>query len=181
MSHLYEEYKKNIVPQLFEKRGYKNIMQVPKLTKISINTGISRSKEREVFNEAQVLLAAITGQKPIVTKSKKSISNFKLREGDPVGVKVTLHGDKMYDFLYRLINIALPRVRDFRGVPSSSFDGSGNYTMGVIEQSIFTEVNMDKMKHTIGLDVTFVTSAKSDDEGRDLLEMFGMPFAKNEE
>jgi len=173
-----EEYKNNIVPQLFEKRGYTNINQVPKITKISINTGISRDKDRDVFNEAQDFIAAISGQKPVVTKSRKSISNFKLREGDPVGVKVTLHGGKMYDFLYRLINVYLPRVRDFRGVSKKSFDGSGNYTMGVNDQSIFTEVDIDRMKHTIGLDITIVTTAETDDEARDLLALFGMPFVK---
>lgn len=175
---LFENYNKNIVPQLMEKRGYTNINQVPKITKISINTGISRDKDREVFKEATDVIAAITGQKPVITKSRKSISNFKLRDGDPVGVKVTLHGEKMYDFLTRLINISLPRVRDFRGISSKSFDGSGNYSMGITDQSIFTEVNVDKVKHTIGMDITVVTSADTDDEARDLLTFIGMPFAK---
>ncbi len=175
---LFENYKKNIVPQLMEKRGYTNVNQVPKITKISINTGISRAKDREVFKEATDVIAAITGQKPVITKARKSISNFKLRDGDPVGVKVTLHGEKMYDFLTRLINISLPRVRDFRGISSKSFDGSGNYSMGITDQSIFTEVNVDKVKHTIGMDITVVTSADTDDEARDLLTFIGMPFAK---
>jgi large subunit ribosomal protein L5 len=175
---LFENYKKNIVPQLMEKRGYTNINQVPKITKVTINTGISRDKDREVFKEATDMIAAITGQKPVTTKSRKSISNFKLRDGDPVGVKVTLHGEKMYDFLNRLINISLPRVRDFRGISLKSFDGSGNYSMGITDQSIFTEVNVDKVKHTIGMDITVVTSAETDDEARDLLTFIGMPFAK---
>ena len=175
---LYEDYKNTIAPKLMEKRGYTNVNQIPKIAKISINTGISRAKDRDVFTEASELLAAITGQKPVITKARKSISNFKLREGDPVGAKVTLHGQKMYDFLYRLINVTLPRVRDFRGVSSKSFDGSGNYTMGVNDQSIFTEVNVDRMKNTIGMDITVVTTAETDDEARDLLDLFGMPFAK---
>lgn len=175
---LYEDYKNTIAPQLMKKRGYTNVNQVPKITKISINTGISRAKDRDVFTEASELLAAITGQKPVITKARKSISNFKLREGDPVGAKVTLHGQKMYDFLYRLINVSLPRVRDFRGISSKSFDGAGNYTMGISDQSIFTEVNVDRMKNTIGMDITVVTTANTDDEARDLLDLIGMPFAK---
>lgn len=171
-------YKEKIVPQLKESRGYSNVMQVPKLQKVVINTGISRAKDREVFTEATQLLTDITGQKPVTTKARKSISNFKLREGDPVGVKVTLRGQKMYDFVERLINVALPRVRDFRGTSVKAFDGAGNYTLGVTEQTIFTEVNVDRLKHTIGMDITFVTSAQSDDECRELLALMGMPFAK---
>lgn len=175
---LYEDYKNTIAPKLMEKRGYTNVNQVPKITKISINTGISRDKDREVFKEATDVLAAITGQKPVITKARKSISNFKLREGDPVGAKVTLHGKMMYDFLFRLINVTLPRVRDFRGISSKSFDGSGNYTFGVTDQAIFTEVNVDRVKTTIGMDITIVTTAQTDDEARDLLDLIGMPFAK---
>lgn len=175
---LFNTYKEKIIPQLLTSRGYKNVNEVPKLEKVVINTGISRSKDREVFTEATQLLADITGQKPVTTLARKSVSNFKLRENDPVGVKVTLRGKRMYDFVERLVNVALPRVRDFRGTSVKAFDGAGNYTLGITEQTIFTEVNVDRMKHTIGMDITFVTTAKTDEECREMLALMGMPFAK---
>jgi len=176
-SVLYEHYKKTIVPQLMETRGYKNTLQVPRLEKIIVNTGVSTSRDREVIEEAMTVLGAITGQKPVTTKARKSISNFKLRAGMPVGVCVTLRRTMMYNFLYRLINIALPRVRDFRGVSPDAFDGSGNYSMGLTDQTVFTEIDLDKVKHTIGMNITIVTTAGTDDEARELLRLLGMPFA----
>ena len=158
-------------------RGYGNVQEVPKITKIAVSSGIGSDKDREVFDEALRTLGDIVGQRPIITKAKTSIAGFKLREGQNVGVSVTLRGQRMYDFLYRLINVALPRVRDFRGVSSTAFDGAGNYSLGLNEQSIFTEIDLDKMKYTIGMNVTIVTTAKTDDEGRELLTMLGMPFA----
>ncbi len=176
-SVMYERYKDEVVPQLMEKRGYKNLLQVSRLEKIVVNTGVSTARDREVLSEAQATLAAITGQKPVVTKARKSISNFKLREGMSVGACVTLRKGMMYNFLYRLINIALPRVRDFRGIPSKAFDGAGNYSFGLTDQSVFTEIDLDKVKHTIGMNITIVTTAPSDDEARELLALLGMPFA----
>ena len=176
-SVLYETYKKEIVPALKEKRGYTNPMQIPKLVKIVINTGVKTDKDREVMTAAVETLGAITGQKPVITKSRMNISNFKLRKGMAVGACVTLRRDVMYNFLYKLINIVLPRVRDFRGISPKSFDGVGNYNFGLSEQSVFTEIDLDKIKHTIGMNITIVTTARTDDEARDLLSMMGMPFA----
>ena len=176
-SVLYETYKNEIVPALKQKRGYTNPMQIPKLVKIVINTGVKTDKDREVMTAAVDTLAAISGQKPIITKSRMNISNFKLRKGIAVGACVTLRRGAMYNFLYRLINIVLPRVRDFRGISPKSFDGVGNYNFGLSEQSVFTEIDLDKIKHSIGMNITIVTTARTDDEARDLLTLMGMPFA----
>jgi large subunit ribosomal protein L5 len=161
------------------KFGYKNVMQIPKLAKIVVNIGVGEAKENsKVLDSAVSDLEKITGQKPIVTKAKKSIANFKLREGMPIGCKVTLRGDKMYDFADRLINLALPRVRDFRGVNPNSFDGRGNYALGIKEQLIFPEIEYDKVDKVRGMDIIFVTTAQTDEEARELLTQFGMPYAK---
>lgn len=172
-----DKYFSEILPQLRKDRGYTNDLQVPRIKKIVLNTGVGTAKDKDALDEAVQTLGVITGQRPVVTKARKSISNFKLREGMPVGASVTLRGETMYNFLNRLINIVLPRVRDFRGVSPKSFDGFGNYTMGLTDQSVFTEVNLDKMKNTIGMNITIVTSAQTDEEGRDLLRLFGMPFS----
>lgn len=177
---LYDYYKKDVAPRLLAQRGYKNRFQVPRLTKVVLNTGIGTARDREVLQDAVKMLAAITGQKPIITKAKTSISNFKLRQGMSVGACVTLRGPMMYNFLYRLINVALPRVRDFRGVSPKGFDGAGNYTMGLTEQTVFTEVDLDKVKHTIGMNISIATTAQTDDEARELLALLGMPFASRE-
>ena len=179
MSVLQEQYKTKIAKELFESGDFPNVMQVPKLEKLVISSGIGTNKDREVFKEAEVLLSAITGQKPVATRSRKNIAGFKLREGQNVGLSVTLRGKKMYDFVYRLINIALPRVRDFRGVSGKAFDGFGNYSLGITDQSIFTETNLDKMKHTIGMNIAFVTNTgTTNEDAYKLLELMGMPFAK---
>jgi len=179
MARLREVYKKKIVPQLIERLKYENIMEVPRIDKIVINMGVSAAKEDiKVLDEAVGEVAAITGQKPIVTRAKKSISNFKLRKGIPIGCKVTLHGAMMYEFLDRLINVALPRVRDFRGVSCDGFDGQGNYNLGIQEHTIFPEINIDKVGKIKGLNVSIVTTAKNKDEAYELLSLFGMPFRK---
>ena len=152
---------------------------MPKLVKVVLNSGVGSDKDRETMQEVVDTLGKITGQKPIIPKSTKNISNFKLRAGMSVGVAVTLRREKMYNFLYRLMNIVLPRVRDFRGIPAKAFDGAGNYTFGLADQSVFTEIDMDKAKHNIGMNITIVTTARTDAEGRDLLAMLGMPFAAN--
>ena len=152
---------------------------MPKLVKVVLNSGVGSDKDRETMQEVVDTLGKITGQKPIIPKSTKNISNFKLRAGMSVGVAVTLRREKMYNFLYRLMNIVLPRVRDFRGIPAKAFDGAGNYTFGLADQSVFTEIDMDKAKHTVGMNITIVTTAKTDDEARDLLALLGMPFATN--
>lgn len=175
-SVLYEKYKTEVVPQLITSRKYANVMQVPRLEKIVISSGVGTAKDREVMTSVTETLAAITGQKPVITKSRKSISNFKLREGMNVGAMVTQRHGVMYNFLYRLITIAMPRVRDFRGVPKRAFDGDGNYTFGLTDQSVFPEVDLDKIKHVIGMNITFVTTARTDDEARELLTLLGMPF-----
>lgn len=156
---------------------YTNRMQVPKVEKVVLNMGINSNHEKDVITEAQQELATITGQKPVVTRAKKSISNFKVRENMPVGVKVTLRGLRMYEFLERFFNAALPRIRDFRGVSPRGFDGRGSYTMGVRDQAIFPEVELDKIKHNLGMDVTIVTSANTDAEAKELLKLLGMPFS----
>lgn len=176
-SILFDIYKNDIIPQLKAKRGYKNPMEIPKLVKIVVNTGVKTDKDKEVMTSAVETLGAITGQKPVITKSRMNISNFKLRKGMAVGSCVTLRRGAMYNFLYRLVNIVLPRVRDFRGISPKSFDGVGNYNFGLSEQSVFTEIDLDKIKHTIGMNITIVTSAKTDEEARDLLSLMGMPFA----
>lgn len=176
-STLYEQYTKTVAPQLKEKRGYKNPMEVPRITKIVVNTGVGTDKDREVLQAAVDTLASVTGQKPVITKSRLNISNFKLRKGMAVGASVTLRRGVMYNFLNRLINVVLPRVRDFRGLSPKAFDGAGNYNFGITDQSVFTEIDLDKVKHTIGMNISIVTTAKTDDEARDLLALLGMPFA----
>ena len=176
-STLYEQYKDVVLPQLMSKRGYKNSLQAPKLEKIVINSGVGTDKDREVMQQTVETIAAICGQKPVITKTRKNISNFKLRAGMAVGVSVTLRRQVMYNFFSRLVNVVLPRVRDLRGVPAKSFDGAGNYTFGINDQSVFTEIELDKIKHTIGMNITIVTSARTDEEARELLALLGMPFA----
>lgn len=179
MSRYKELYAKEIVPALTKKFGYKNVMQVPKLDKIVINMGIGEAKENAKILDAAVKeLETITGQKAVLTRAKNSIANFKIRAGMPIGCKVTLRGDKMYEFADRLINLALPRVRDFRGVSANSFDGRGNYALGIKEQLIFPEIEYDKVDKVRGMDVIFVTTAKTDEEARELLTLFNMPFQK---
>jgi len=181
MSRLYDTYKDEIVPAMIKKFGYKNIMEVPKLAKIVVNMGVGEAKENvKVLDSAVGDMQTITGQKAVITKAKKSVANFKIREGMPIGCKVTLRGERMYDFADRLINIALPRVRDFRGVNANAFDGRGNYALGIKEQLIFPEIDYDKVDKTRGMDVIFVTTAKTDEEARELLTLFNMPFEKSE-
>jgi large subunit ribosomal protein L5 len=177
MPLLYEHYKKVVVEQLMKGGHYTNRMQVPKLEKVVINMGINSNHDKDVLTEAQQELTTITGQKPIVTKAKKSISNFKVRKDMPVGVKVTLRGARMYEFLERFFNAALPRIRDFRGMNPRGFDGRGSYTMGVKDQTIFPEVELDKIKHNLGMDVTIVTTASTDAQAMELLKLLGMPFS----
>jgi large subunit ribosomal protein L5 len=178
-SRLKEIYQKEIVDALMKKFEYKNIMQVPKIEKVVINMGVGEAKENVKLLDAAVSdLETITGQKAVVTKAKKSVANFKIREGMPIGCKVTLRGDRMYEFVDRLINLALPRVRDFRGVNPNAFDGRGNYALGIKEQLIFPEIEYDKIDKIRGMDVIFVTTAKTDEEARELLAQFNMPFAK---
>ena len=177
MNALKEQYEKQVVPALTKKFEYKSTMQVPKLDKIVINIGLGDTRENpKALENAMKELAQITGQKPIVTKAKKSIAAFKIREGQDLGCKVTLRKDKMYDFAYKLFNVALPRVRDFRGVSLDSFDGRGNYSMGLKEQLIFPEIEYDKVDKLRGMDIIFVTTAKTDEEARELLRLLGMPF-----
>lgn len=179
MSRLKEQYENEIVPALKKKFEYKNPMEVPKLVKIVVNMGVGEAKENVKLLDAAVAdLETITGQHVIRTKAKKSIANFKLREGMPIGCKVTLRGERMYEFADRLINLALPRVRDFRGVNPNAFDGRGNYALAVKEQLIFPEIEYDKVDKVRGMDVIFVTTAKTDEEARELLRLFNMPFAK---
>ena len=176
---LKEHYKKNVVPALQEKFGYKNVNEIPKIEKIVLNMGLGDVKDNsKSFNLAVEELGTIAGQKPVVTKAKKSVANFKLREGMNIGAKVTLRGTRMYEFMDRLISIALPRVRDFRGVPTAAFDGRGNYAVGIKEQLVFPEIVYDKVEKIRGLDVCFVTTAQTDAEAKALLEFMGMPFAK---
>jgi large subunit ribosomal protein L5 len=175
---LRESYKSEVVPKLMKRFEYNNINMVPKLQKIVLNSGVNSQSERDCITETLKTLTTITGQKAVATKARKSVAGFKLREGQNIGAKVTLRGQHMYDFLTRLINNALPRVRDFRGISKKGFDGFGNYTMGVTDQSIFTEIDLDKIKYTIGMNISFVTSSKTDEEGKVLLEMLGMPFEK---
>ena len=178
-SRLKEIYKNEIVDAMTKKFGYKNVMEVPKLDKIVINMGVGEAKENaKVLESAVSDMETITGQKAVVTKAKHSIANFKIREGQSIGCKTTLRGDKMYEFLDRLVNLALPRVRDFRGVNPNSFDGRGNYALGIKEQIIFPEIEYDKVDKVRGMDVIIVTTAKKDEEARELLRLFNMPFAK---
>ncbi len=179
MSRLKDTYKNEIVDAMIKKFGYKNIMQVPKLEKVVVNMGVGEAKENAKILESAIKdLETITGQKAVVTKAKKSVANFKIREGMSIGCKVTLRGERMYEFVDRLINLALPRVRDFRGVNPNAFDGRGNYALGIKEQLIFPEIEYDKIDKVRGMDVIFVTTANTDEEARELLTLFNMPFAK---
>ena len=179
MSRLRDTYESDIKVAMIKKFGYKNVMQVPKLEKIVLNMGVGDARENaKVLESAVKDMTEISGQKPVITKAKKSVANFKLREGMSIGCKVTLRGERMYEFADRLINLALPRVRDFRGVSADSFDGRGNYALGIKEQIIFPEIEYDKVDKVRGMDVIFVTTAKSDEEARELLRLFGMPFRK---
>ena len=179
MSRLKEQYQNEIVDAMIKKFGYKNIMEVPKLDKIVVNMGVGEAKENAKLLEAAIKdMEAITGQKAVATKAKNSIANFKIREGMAIGCKTTLRGEKMYEFMDRLINLALPRVRDFRGVNPNAFYGRGNYALGIKEQLIFPEIEYDKVDKVRGMDIIFVTTAKTDEEARELLTQFNMPFAK---
>ena len=179
-SRLKDQYYNEFVEALTKKFGYTNVMQVPKLDKIVVNMAVGEAKENEKLLEAAAKdLQTITGQKPVYTKAKKSVANFKIREGMPIGCKVTLRGDRMYEFLDRLVNLALPRVRDFRGVNPNSFDGRGNYAMGIKEQLIFPEIEYDKIDKVRGMDIIFTTTAHTDEEARELLRLFNMPFARD--
>lgn len=174
-----ERYKKDIVPQLAKKFNYKNVFQVPRLTKIVINMGVGKGAEDIKILEAAIAdLTTIAGQKPVITRAKKAIANFKIKEGSPIGCKVTLRGVRMYEFFDRLVNVALPRIKDFRGVPSDSFDGNGNYALGLHDQTIFPEIEYDKIQRPQGMDIIIVTTAKSADEARELLLLLGVPFKK---
>ena len=179
MSTLGNEYKNSIAPALMTKFGYKSVMQIPKLDKVVINVGCGEAKDNSKVIDAVITdLGKITGQKAVPCRAKKSVANFKLREGSPIGVKVTLRGERMYEFVERLFNTALPRVRDFRGINPDAFDGRGNYAMGVKEQLIFPEIEYDKIDKVRGMDIIFVTTAKTDEEARELLTLMGAPFAK---
>ena len=179
MNRLYEKYTNEVVPQMMKDFNYSSIMEVPKIEKVVVNIGVGDAiANSKYLDEAVEELAAITGQAPVVTKAKKSIANFKLREGMPIGCKVTLRSEKMYEFLDKLFNISLPRVRDFRGVSDTSFDGRGNYTLGIKEQIIFPEIDFDKVDRTRGMDIVIVTSAKTNEEAKALLTQMGMPFKK---
>jgi large subunit ribosomal protein L5 len=179
MARLKDFYKNDVAPALMKKFAYKSVMQIPKLEKIVINVGCGDARENaKVLETVLKEIATITGQKPVVTKAKKSVANFKLREGMNIGVKVTLRQSKMYEFLDRLFNVALPRVRDFRGINPNSFDGKGNYSMGIKEQLIFPEIEYDKIDKVRGMDIAFVTTAKTDEEARELLTLMGAPYAK---
>ncbi len=179
MPVLAEDYKKEILPKLVEKFNYKSVMAAPKVEKVIVNVGLGEAKDDQKLLDTVVSeLAEITGQKPVVTRAKKSVANFKIREGMPIGVKASLRGNIMYEFLYKLINITLPRIRDFRGVSAKAFDGRGNYSLGIREHTVFPEINIDKVDKVHGLEVTIVTSAETDEEAYELLSMMGMPFRK---
>ena len=179
MARLKDEYLKTVAPALMNKFGYKSVMQIPKLEKIVINVGCGEAKDNSKIIDAVITdLTTITGQKPIVCNAKKAVANFKIRQGMAVGVKVTLRGDKMYEFVDRLFNVALPRVRDFRGINGNAFDGRGNYSMGLKEQLIFPEIEYDKIDKIRGMDISFTTTAKTDEEAKELLTLLGAPFAK---
>ena len=179
MSRLKDQYQNEIVDAMIKKFGYKNIMEMPKLDKVVINMGVGEAKDNAKLLESAIAdMEKIAGQKAVVTRAKNSVANFKIREGMPIGCKVTLRGEKMYEFVDRLINLALPRVRDFRGVNPNAFDGRGNYALGIKEQLIFPEIEYDKIDKVRGMDVIFVTTAKTDEEARELLTQFNMPFAK---
>ncbi|MFM8470430.1 MAG: 50S ribosomal protein L5 [Limisphaerales bacterium] len=177
-SRLYKKYVAEVRPALVEKRKYKNLHQVPKLEKIVINMGVSASLEKSAIDDAAKDLTAITGRKPVITKARKSIANFKVRQHQPVGCFVTLRRDAMYEFFDRLVATALPRIRDFRGISPRKFDGRGNYSIGIADQTVFPEIDLDKIKRQQGMDITIVTSAPTNDEARELLKLMGMPFAE---
>jgi large subunit ribosomal protein L5 len=179
MSDIQKRYREDIVPAMMKTFNYSNVMQVPKLEKVVINMGLGEALENaRILDTSVEELSRITGQKPVLTRARKSIANFKLREGNPIGCRVTLRKQRMYDFIYRLLNIALPRVRDFKGVSTRGFDGRGNYTLGVREQLIFPEVNYDDVEKIKGMNITIVTSAKTDEEAKELLDLLGVPFRK---
>ena len=179
MAKLHEVYKDKVVAELQEKFGFSSVMQVPQIEKITLNMGVGEAlADKKILDHAVADLAAISGQKPLITKARKSVAGFKVREGYPIGCKVTLRGERMWDFFERLVSIAIPRIRDFRGVSAKSFDGRGNYSMGVREQIIFPEIDYDKVDRVRGMDITITTSAKTDEEGRALLEAFNFPFKK---
>src|SRR3954464_12697331 len=175
---IYEKYINEVKPALIEKRKYKNVHQVPRLEKIVVNMGVSASLEKGAIEDAAKDMAMITGRKPVISKSRKSIANFKLRENQPIGCRVTLRREAMYEFFDRLVAAALPRIRDFRGISTRSFDGRGNYSLGISDQTVFPEIELEKIKRTQGIDITIVTSAKSDEEALELLKLMGMPFAE---
>ena len=177
-ARLYDKYKNDVVPALRQKRNYKNVHQIPRLEKIVVNMGISASLEKGAVDDAAKDLSMITGRKPVISKSRKSIANFKLRENQPIGCRVTLRREVMYEFFDRLVAAALPRIRDFRGISTRSFDGRGNYSLGIADQTIFPEIELDKIKRQQGMDITIVTSAPTDAEAMDLLKLMGMPFAE---
>ena len=178
MSRLKEQYQNEIIDAMIKKFGYKNIMEVPKLDKVVINMGVGEAKDNAKLLDAAIAdMEKITGQKAVVCKAKKSVANFKIREGMPIGCKVTLRGEKMYEFVDRLVNLALPRVRDFRGVNPNAFDGRGNYALGIKEQLIFPEIEYDKIDKVRGMDINFITTAKTDEEAKELLSLMGAPFA----
>ena len=179
MASLKDFYVSDVAPALMKKFGYKSVMQIPKLDKVIINVGAGEAKDNaKVINAIMTDLAAITGQKPVICRAKKSIANFKLREGMPIGVKVTLRGERMYEFVNKLFNVAFPRVRDFRGISANSFDGKGNYSTGIKEQLIFPEIEYDKIDKVRGMDINFITTAQTDEEARELLSLMGAPFIK---
>jgi large subunit ribosomal protein L5 len=178
-SRLYSKYVNEVRPALVEKRKYKNVHEVPKMEKIVVNMGVSASLEKGAIDDATKDLSQITGRKPVISKSRKSIANFKLREGQAIGCRVTLRRDQMYEFFDRLVAATLPRIRDFRGISPRSFDGRGNYSLGIADQTVFPEIELDKIKRQQGMDITIVTSAKSDEEALELLKLMGMPFAES--
>lgn len=179
MSTLTDYYTSTVVPAMMTKFGYKNVMQIPKLDKVVVNVAAGEAKDNaKVIDAIMTDLTAITGQKPVVCRAKKSVANFKLREGMPIGVKVTLRGEKMYEFVYKLFNVGFPRVRDFRGINPNSFDGKGNYSTGIKEQLIFPEIEYDKIDKVRGMDINFITTAQTDEEAKELLALLGAPFAK---
>ena len=179
MSTLKDYYNSTVAPAMMKKFNYENVMQIPKLDKVVVNVAAGEAKENaKVIDAIMTDLAAITGQKPVVCRAKKSVANFKLREGMPIGVKVTLRGEKMYEFVYKLFNVSFPRVRDFRGINGNSFDGKGNYSTGIKEQLIFPEIEYDKIDKVSGMDINFITTAQTDEEAKELLSLLGAPFAK---
>lgn len=177
-SRLYKKYTDEVVPALKAKHNFKNVHQIPKFTKIVVNMGVPASLEKGAIDDAAKDLAAITGRKPAISKAKKAVANFKLREGQPIGCRVTLRGDAMYEFFDRLVATSLPRIRDFRGLSPRKFDGRGNYTFGVADQSIFPEIELEKIKRTQGMDITIVTTSPNDEQARDLMKFMGFPFAE---